>query len=143
MPPVSNAERSKAVVLGFFEDVANKHRAELIGHYCAENYVMHWDNPAEDVHGLAAFREGLSGMLAAFPDFSTDIEDVIVEGDRVVVRYEEGGTLTHDFMGVKAQGQRVRWPAIVIMRVEDDKIAEEWFQGPVRDRLAAAAAEGN
>ena len=44
---------------------------------------------------------------AAFPDLRWEIEDVIVEGDKVVTRTSWGGTHTGASMGIRATGRHV------------------------------------
>jgi predicted ester cyclase len=64
---------------------------------------------------------------------------VVAGDDRVAVRYVEGGTHAGDFIGLPATGKQVLWPGIGIFRVEDGKIAEEWFQSAIVAKIQAAA----
>jgi steroid delta-isomerase-like uncharacterized protein len=68
-------------------------------------------------------------MFTAFPDMRFTVEDVVAEGDKVVVRYSIQGTHQGPFMGLPATGKAFTTTAIVILRFENGKIAEEWFQG--------------
>jgi predicted ester cyclase len=75
---------------------------------------------------LAVFDE-----LKAFPDFHITIEDVIAEGDQVVVRLTGRGTNTGD-LGAPAPhpatGKHVTITGNVIARVANDKFVEIWHQ---------------
>ena len=66
-------------------------------------------------------------FLAAFPDLHVTIEDVVAEGDRVVVRTTYTGTHQADLQGIPATGKTVSESAITIFRLANGKIAEGWL----------------
>lgn len=141
-----STDDSRTTVLEFFEQAINGHSIEALDRFCAESYVWHGaeDESEElpEVRGLPAFRQLVAAFLRAFPDFHTEIKDVVVEDDRVVVRYIEGGTLMSDFIGLSPTHTRVVWPGIGIFRVQGGKIAEEWFQSAIVAKLHQAAGDG-
>jgi predicted ester cyclase len=55
---------------------------------------------------------------------STD--DVVISGDRVVVRWTATGTHEGDQLGVPATHRQVRMTGIDILRIEDGRIVERW-----------------
>jgi predicted ester cyclase len=55
-------------------------------------------------------------------------EDMIAEGDKVVVRSTFRGTHKGDLMGIPPTGKQVTMPLILIYRIADDKIVEHWMQ---------------
>ena len=66
-------------------------------------------------------------LRRSFPDVAISIEDLIVEGDRIVNRYIERGTLTGDaFLGIAPAGQRYEKPGTTVYRVAGDRLAESW-----------------
>lgn len=76
---------------------------------------------------------GLEGAIAVhqttllgMPDYWTTIEDLIAEGDKVVVRVTMTGTHTGNFWGVPPTGRRINLTAIYIVRIADGKIVEHW-----------------
>lgn len=68
----------------------------------------------------------IGGFLAAFPDFHATIEDMVAEGDKVVVRVTATGTHQGDFMGIPATGKPFKYQEIHIARIADGKMAEHW-----------------
>ena len=54
------------------------------------------------------------------------IEDILAEGDRVVVRAKMSGTHEGDFMGIPATGKRIDVPFADFVRFEGGKIVEHW-----------------
>jgi predicted ester cyclase len=66
-------------------------------------------------------------LRESFPDVAITIEDLIVEGDKIVMRYTERGTLTgRAFLGIAAGGQRYVKPGTTVYRVVDGRLAESW-----------------
>jgi len=70
--------------------------------------------------------EGFQMLWEAFPDLSLTVEDVIAEGDKVVVRFIGRGTHDKNYGGIPATGRMTEAGAIEIFRIEDGKIVEVW-----------------
>ena len=67
------------------------------------------------------------GMFkGAFPDLKVTYDDVIAEGDKVVMRVTNSGTHKGDMMGIPASGKSVNFAEIHIVRMVDGKFAEHW-----------------
>jgi predicted SnoaL-like aldol condensation-catalyzing enzyme len=70
------------------------------------------------------------------------LEDVLIDGDLVVVRGTDRGTHRGDFMGFPASGREVTTTWIEIFRMEDGKAAGGWLEADaasLRDQLVAEA----
>ena len=69
-------------------------------------------------------------MVANFantiPDMSFDIEEVLVAGDRVVVRGEVSGTPAGELFGVPHTGRSFRIMAVDIQTIRDSRIAKTY-----------------
>ncbi len=77
------------------------------------------DGP-EAVKGMAR------SMHAAFPDLAFVIEDALVDGDKVLVRWVARGTHAGTFGGVEPTGRAVEWTGMDLLRCEGGKIVELW-----------------
>ena len=62
----------------------------------------------------------------SIPDMKFDIKEVLVSGDRVIVRGEVSGTPAGDLFGVAHTGKSFRIMAIDIQTVRDGKIARTY-----------------
>jgi predicted ester cyclase len=60
----------------------------------------------EVVACLRSITRTFSMRFSAFPDFRMDLEDTLVDGDKVCLRYRMTGTNTVDFLGILATGKR-------------------------------------
>ena len=65
-------------------------------------------------------------LLAAFPDGRWTIEGQVAEGDKVATRWSFTGTHQGELMGVAPTGKRVTASGMVIDRIVEGKIVEEW-----------------
>lgn len=74
-----------------------------------------------------AYEPFLAGFRRAIPDIQDTVEDVIAEGDTVVVRWAGSGTHSgEELMGLPASGRRVVAHGIYILRFRGGKVAEVW-----------------
>ena len=68
----------------------------------------------------------VGGFAKSIPDMKFDIKEVLVSGDRVIVRGEVSGTPAGDFFGVPHSGKSFRIMAIDIQTIKDGKIARTY-----------------
>jgi steroid delta-isomerase-like uncharacterized protein len=73
-------------------------------------------------------------LIAAFPDFRMDVEDVIASGDKAVARVRLTGTHKGEFLGMPATGKSVAVNLIDIIRFGGDGLAREHWG--VADQLS-------
>ena len=82
----------------------------------------------------------IAGLQKAVPDLKWEIKEVVVSGDRVIVRGEASGTPTGSFMGVPGCGKSFRIMSIDVHTIKDGKMirayhVEDWM-GAVRQLSA-------
>jgi steroid delta-isomerase-like uncharacterized protein len=121
-----SGEQNKAVVRQLIEQVFNQGNMAMMDELVAADFVEHEEMPP----GIPEGREGvelMTGMLrGAFPDFQATIEELIAEGDKVVLRMTWSGTQEGEFMGIPPSGKRFTIAVIDIMHMDGGKIAEHW-----------------
>ncbi len=76
--------------------------------------------------GREGDRQRLSVMLAAFPGGRYSMEDIIAEGDRVVLRWIFSGIHEGDLMGIPPTRKQVVMPGISIYRFSDGMVTDIW-----------------
>jgi predicted ester cyclase len=86
------------------------------------------------------FKEGVAEVRRAFPDYHGTNEIQIAEGDMVANRFVFYGTHRGEFMGIGATGREVRFTGLLIDRVVDGKIVENWIEGDLEDLLQQIGA---
>lgn len=68
----------------------------------------------------------VSNFATTIPDMTFAIKEVLVAGDRVIVRGEVAGTPSGDLFGVPHSGKSFRIMAVDIQTVRDGKIAKTY-----------------
>ena len=133
-------EENKHVIRHFFEGVNARDMTAF--EVFAPDALHHNPFPGTPP-GREGNKQGMLILFAAFPDWQTTIEDLIAEGDKVVVRMTQRGTHQGTFSGLAATGKQVTVAGIAIFRLRDGQIVEEWL---VTDQLGAmqqlGASEG-
>jgi steroid delta-isomerase-like uncharacterized protein len=123
-----STEQNKALVRHMVEEVFNRGNMDQLDELLAPDFVEHEELPPGIPPGREA-PKALFGMLhSAFPDFQATIEDIVAEGDKVVIRMTWTGTQKGEFMGVPPTGKRVSWAVIDILRMVEGKCVEHWGQ---------------
>jgi predicted ester cyclase len=89
--------------------------------------------PEVRLHGYPGGLEGRAGLERfhatlwdAFPDAALEPEEVIVEGDRAAVRYRLTGTHERPYLGVPPTHATIDVHGMMVVRVADGLVAEEW-----------------
>jgi predicted ester cyclase len=115
------AEDNAAIVRGWAQAAFNQHDLDAAAQFLAPDWVG-----LGEEHGVAGFKRLAGTYVRAFPDMQIRVEGALAEGDRVVRRLSWMGTHQGSFLGIAPTGRRVRGEGTVIVRIADDKIAEEW-----------------
>lgn len=120
-------EDNKALNRRFVEEVINQGNIDTIDELLDPGVVDH-DAPPGFPTGREGAKQFFAIVRSAFPDLHHTIEDMIAEGDKVVMRSTWSGTHKGEFMGIPTTGRRVTVSAIDITRVADGRIVEHWEQ---------------
>jgi predicted ester cyclase len=91
---------------------------------------MYHDPTNPHVRVREEYKQFLTDFLAAIPGQFT-IEDLIAEGDKVVVRYTFRGTHQGQWRGVSPSGKAVTFTGTQTYRFAEGKVAEIWANNDV------------
>lgn len=120
-----STEENKTLYRRWFEEVVTGGNLELADKLLAPDYVLHFPGVPEPVDS-EGHKQLVTMFRNAFPDWQESVDDVIAEGDRVVIRVTGSGTHLGEFMGVPPTGNRVVTTGVGIGRLENGRIAETW-----------------
>jgi predicted ester cyclase len=129
-----STERNKAIVRRLFDEVWNSGSVDRIEELYAGDFVADYRPYAPLRHGHDAIKGMVQRAHAAFPDYHEELEEMIAEGDKVVVRLTITGTQLGQWGPLPPTGKPVRFEEIVILRFVDGKVVE---QRGLPDNLAA------
>jgi len=118
-------EENKAIARDYFEAIENKD-LDWIDDHIAPDFVRHDPGLPFEVRGPEGVRQLADVFHTGFPDLRLDIEDVIGEGDKVLVRLTIRGTHQGELMGITPTGKEVEVPVLDLFRIADGRLAEHW-----------------
>ncbi len=122
----------KVLIERLYQEGLNQQKFEqVVPQLVAAGAITH-DGLAAEGSGPQAVIRTMSALHAAFSDMTFVIDDIVAEGDRCVVRWHMTGRHTGPFAGHPATHRQVTQCAVVIYRIQDEKIVEVW---PLIDRL--------
>jgi steroid delta-isomerase-like uncharacterized protein len=122
-----STEANKALVVQLYEEIFNHGNLDLADTLVAPEAVVHDPQvPPGAPSGPAGLRFVVTLLHTAFPDDQHLIEDLIAEGDKVVVRLTHQGTHQGPLFGLPPTGKRVSQTSIHIFRFADGKLVEGW-----------------
>ncbi len=120
-----SVEENKAIARRLIDEFINKGDLSIADELFAEDFVNH-----DPGRGTTPDREGMKQFLinlrAAFPDQKLTVEDLIAEGDKVVLRFTGSGTHKGDLSGIPPTGKQFNVPGVSILRIADGKVVERW-----------------
>jgi len=126
---MSIEEENKALVRRIFE-ILDATKGDVDRLYNAswdeifnKDFIIHY--PTQD-RNLEQFIEYNAVLLAAFPDSSFTVDDIIAEDDKVAARYTMRGTHEKEFMGIPPTRKFITVEGISIDRFVDGKDIETW-----------------
>ncbi|MEH2105949.1 ester cyclase [Nostoc sp.] len=118
---MSSIEDNKIIAQRWIE-LISEHKIEEICEITAPNWKMHGGLP-----GLPLGPEGVRKLFGSFGPIQQKwtIEDVIAEGDKVVVR-ATNTCIQESFLGIPSRGRQQTFTATFIHYIGDGKIIETW-----------------
>jgi steroid delta-isomerase-like uncharacterized protein len=119
---VTHAE-NKALVRRAYDELLEQGIFDNIERLVHEEFVDHTNPP-----GWATDRKGLQQLCeyfrSAFPDIKVVFDDVVCEGDTVMLRQTMRGTHLGEFFGIPATGKQVTYRGSHLWRILDGRLVE-------------------
>jgi len=118
-------EDNKVIARRFAEDVWGRADPAAVEQVVHPDITVAYPLLPETVHGREAFKQVLAQLQAALPDLRGTVDEVIAEGDKVVVRWTLAGTQRGAFGPIPATGKSVRWTGISICRIAAGQVIDD------------------
>ena len=119
-----STETNKATIRRFHEEVMNQGNLPLLQELACVDYMEHNPFPGHG-QGLTGLRQRVELLHRAFSGDYT-IDDMIAEGDKVVVRWTGRVVQRGDFMGIPPTGRSATYSGIDIYTLQSGLMAEHW-----------------
>ena len=116
--PGFNLQEMKNFVRKHFDDFVNRKMSELALKNFSDDFLDH-DEPGGAVVGPLAAKTMMENAYQIWPDLRVEVEDILAEGDKVMVRNVWTAT-------EKSSGKKIQFRGFVLWRFANRKIVERW-----------------
>lgn len=127
-------DRNKQAIRNLYETIINERKLDQLNTVISDEFTS--DGLAPGVEG---YRQTVTSLVEGFPDIKFTIEDLLADGNKVIVRWSWKGSHTGSFRGIPASNKTINNDAIVIYEFKDGKAIRSWLQG---DRLGVLQQMG-
>ena len=111
-------QRNKLFIRNHFEEFVNRKNSAIAYQNFAPDFLDH-DEPYGESVGPEPAKQMMEKVYLKFPDMHVTVEDIIAEGDKVMVR---NVWRARD----SSTGKKLEFKGFVLWRLADGKIAERW-----------------
>ena len=118
------SEQNKKLARRWFEDLFSRGDLDAANEILSAEFVDHL--PREEERGIEELKNYVGIYRTAFPDIQDTVEDIVAEGDKVVVRWMSRGTHQGEYMGIAPTGRHVTFTGMRLFRFAENQIAESW-----------------
>jgi steroid delta-isomerase-like uncharacterized protein len=119
-------QHNRQVVDEFIQALFTRGELDAVDRYLSPDFVDHDPTLPDQPGDRESMRSAAAVMRAAFPDWRSDVEELIASGDMVVERFTASGTHEGEIMGIAPTGRTITLPGINIFRLQDGRIVERW-----------------
>lgn len=134
-------ESNKTLVRRVIEEVYNQGSYEAADELIAPGYTSH-NGQSHTVVGVEGVKQAARKQREASPDFHTTIEDLIAEGDKVMLRARDRMTHQGEIMGYAPTGRLIEITWMQIVRIENDMLVESWWEMDMEQFRKQLSAKG-
>jgi len=106
------------------EEAVNTHdTGRLLGFYANEAVTV---SPVfTGIAGRAAIGKSWEAMFSLFPDWTVNVTDVLVDGDRIAFLGTAAATDQNGWFGQPATGERIDYRAVIVLTIAEGKIVRD------------------
>lgn len=106
----------------------NENNLDVIDELIAPDFVLHGNAMVPGgLRGPVEFRQLCVRLRGAMPDAYHPVDNLIAEGDLVLIHLIFQGTFTNEWQGIRPTGERVSFGLLNFWRVKDGKAVESFW----------------
>ena len=122
---MSTVDRNKIVARRYLEDFWNGDDPAMIAVIAVADVIGH-PTSGETLQGRDLLVQRHAGLRRIYDDPHFAVEDLIAEGDKVLLRWSFTGKHVGPIMGVAPTGKQIRVGGMNLFQFVDGKIVEFW-----------------
>lgn len=115
---------NKRIVCRIYDELWNERRLDVADEIIAEDATNYDTGFVPMPFGPEEMKGTIRVVTGAFPDNHHEVEEVIAEGDTVVLRCTLTGKHEGLFMGIPPTGEEIEVSEVHVYRLSDGKIVE-------------------
>lgn len=119
-----STEENARTIRRIYDELWNGRKLEVADELIAEGSTNYDTGLLPMPFGPEEMKGTVRMITAAFPDNRHEVEELIAEGEKVVLRCTLAGTHEGPFMGIPPTGRRIEVTEIHVFRLEDGKAVE-------------------
>ena len=120
-------EEQNEVMIRQVLELINDRNLDAAFEFYAPDYIYHGPG-GQELRGRDGIRGLWTAFLTGFPDLRSSVDDVILEGDKLVLRWTIQGTHTGEFNGIPPSNNQISLSVTEIFRIADGQLVEAWDQ---------------
>ena len=139
---MSRTEENKALIRRYYDQLWNRWDLGVADAIISPG-IHFRGSLGMSVEGIDGFKRYMETVRHAFPDFHNQIDELIAEGEKVVVRLTYSGTHWGELFGVGPTGRQVTYPGVAIFRIVAGEVIDGWVLGDtfaLRQQLGALSS---
>ncbi len=118
------SEQNKTAVRRLFDELWNKGNLPVADELIAPTYTHHDASTPDVGRGPESEKKRVTHYRNAFPDMRLTIEDIIAEGETVIVRWSCRGQHKGELNGIAPTGKQFAISGVTISRFANGKVVE-------------------
>ena len=121
------ADAAVRIVLDRYLDIFNDGNRDLISTTVDSSFVCYHPAYPDNLVGIDGFTEWADLNWTAFPDLELIVDEMIIKGDRAIIRWTFNATQTGQMRDVPPTGKPISITGMSIVRVSAGKVTEEYI----------------
>lgn len=121
-----DANKAKQTIQRLYSEVYSGGNVNLLDQLVSNNVRIHDQAVPNAKPGIAYYKELQTGYARAFPKKTATIDELLVSGDKVIVRWSCRGSHEGEYQGTPATHRKFNISGISIYQFTNDRISEIW-----------------
>jgi len=121
----TSVETNKAAIRRLYDET-NKGNLDFMNEILAPDFTSYGGAGFQDLHGPGEFIELTRTFLKSLPDLWFQIDELIGEGDDILVSGTLSGTHKGEWYGIPPTNKKITWTGCAIFRFRGDQIIARW-----------------
>ncbi len=126
---------AREVIKAFYNDIWNRHDKSVIPELLAKEFSFR-GSLGQLKRGYDGFAEYVDFVHAALDDYHCEIQDLLVDGDKVFARMLFSGRHRGEFFGFAPTGKQVQWAGAALFSFESGRVSDLWVLGDLHGLIA-------